>query len=447
MPPSLKHLPRAPGHLPVLGHTAALWRKPHAFLKGLPEAGPLVRIHLGTMPICFATSSELTYEVLATKGRYFEKGRLFDRMQPLVGRGLATATGDVHRQHRRMIQPVFHHERIADYTRIMARQAEALADSWEPGQRLAVEEVMGSHTIETLAACMFSTDIGKPAVEVIGRDVPTVLKMMLIRAVSPKILDRVPLGPNRKFDLAAARLRKVLDEVVTATREADRDPEDHPDLLSMLLAARDMDSGDGLTDREVRDELMTMLVAGTDTAAATLAWTMHEVGRHPEVEQRLLEEVDTVLGGRPVTHDDLPKLVYLRQVIDEVVRLHGVTLLMRRALEPVDLGGYTIPEGTEVGISLYALHYDPEHYPDPHRFDPERQVPERMRELPRGAYMPFGAGSRKCIGDSFSWAEILVTLATLFQRWRLRPVPGHTVKEVIAGMAGPDHVPMTVTAR
>lgn len=442
---ALDSVPKAPGHVPVLGHTGALWRRPLQFLKKLPDTGGLVRVNLGTMPVYFVTSAPLTHEVLVSKARYFEKGRLFDRMQPLVGHGLATAGGETHRKHRRMLQPIFHQQRIAGYVEIMSERAQALCDSFEADQQISVEKVMSTYAIGTLAATMFSTDIAQPAVEVVRRDVPTILRTMLIRAVSPKVLDRLPIGPNRQFDAATARLRQVIDDVITATRNSDT--QNQKDLLSMLLDARDADSGEALTDQEVRDELVTMLFAGTETTAATLSWALHEIAHSPEVEQRLLEEIDTVVGQRPVRPEDISELVYTRRVLDEVIRLHGVTLLMRRAMEPVEIGGVTVPEGTEIGLSLYALHYDPENYPDPTRFDPDRHVPETARALPRGAYLPFGGGNRKCIGDGFSWAEITVTLATLLQRWRLRPVPGHTVREVTAAMTGPDHMPMTVVPR
>lgn len=441
----LQSIPRAPGGIPLVGHVWPLWRDPLGFVKALRGTGDLVRVNLGTLPVVFVNSAELAHTVMVTKANSFEKGRLFERMRPLVGDGLATAPNKVQRRHRRLMQPAFHQARIADYCETMSSRARGLAASWEPGQVLAVEQVMGEFSIATLAATMFSAEIGQAAVEAVRCDVPIILETMLIRAVSPQVLDRLPIPANRRFDAAAARLRQVIDDVIIATREAG--DTEQPDLLSMLLAARDADTGEALSDKEVRDELVTILFAGTETTASTLSWAFHEIGRHPEVEERLLAEIDTVVGDRPVRFEDVPQLEYTRRVLDEVIRLHGVTLLMRRAVEPVELGGVTIPSGTEIAFSLYALHQDPRLYAEPGRFDPDRWLPERREDLPREAFVPFGSGARKCIGDAFSWAEITITLAAVLSQWRLRPIPGHIVREATAAMPHPDHLPMTVTPR
>ncbi|MGW5847437.1 cytochrome P450 [Streptomyces sp. NPDC055254] len=441
----LKAVPRAPGGMPLLGHAWKLGRQPLQFLRSLTEVGDLVRVDLGTMPLYVVTSAELVRDVTVTQARAFEKGRLYDRVRPLVGNGLATAGGDVHRRHRRLIQPMFHQARIADYAQIMSDRAVALAESWTPGRRIAVEQVMGELAIDILAETMFSTDFGRPAVGAVRRDLPVILKNMLLRAASPKLLDRLPIPPNRAFDAAAHSMRQVIDDVIAGTRRSGRT--DQADLLSVLLAARDADTGEALTDEEVRDELVTILFAGTETTASTLSWALHEIAGHPEVEKQLVAEVDEIVGTRPVTMEDVPRLVGIRRVLDEVIRLHGVTLLMRRTTEEVELGGFTIPAGKEVGFSLYALHRDPALYADPDRFDPDRWLPERRAHIPREAFVPFGSGNRRCIGDAFAWTEATIVLATLLARWQLRPVPGHSPREAASAMAHPDHVPMEVVAR
>ncbi|MET9800919.1 cytochrome P450 [Streptomyces sp. NPDC006368] len=441
----LQSVPRAPGRVPLLGHALKLWRDPLGFLTSLRETGELVQVHLGTMPVYVATSAELIHEVTVGQARSFEKGRLFDRLRPLAGNGLATANGEVHRKHRRLIQPMFHPQRITAYAEIMSGNARALAESWTPGQEVELEQAMAEYAIETLASTLFSLDIGLPAVEAVRRNLPVVLKNMLIRAASPKFLDRLPIRANRDFDTAAATLREVIDEVVAATRETGRT--DRDDLLTVLLAARDAETGESLTDTEVRDELSTILFAGAETTASTLAWAFHELARHPEVEKQLVTEIEEVVGDRPVAIEDVPRLVTVRRVLDEVIRLHGVTLLMRRATAPVELGGHTLPAGTEVAFSLYAMHRDPDLYPEPERFDPDRWLPERRAGTARRAYIPFGAGNRKCIGDAFVWTEATIALATILARWRLRPVPGHTPREVASAVAHPDRVPMTVLPR
>lgn len=442
---ALQSIPRAPGGLPLLGHVLSLWRRPLEFVKSLRQTGELVRVDFGTLPIVFVNTLELAYQVMVTQARAVEKGRLFDRVKDLFGEGLATANAEVHRRHRRLMQPAFHHRRLADYAEVMSRHALALAESWEPGQQVAMEQVMGEFAINTLAATMFASDIGRPAVEAVRRNVPVILETMLLRAIQPTILDRLPISSNRRFDAAAAELRRVIDDVIAATRR--QGGTDEPDLLSTLLAARDADTGTSLTDSEVRDELVTILFAGTDTVASTLAWTFYELSRNPEAEKKLREEIDTVVGTRPVTYEDVAKLEYTRHVLDEVIRLHGVTLLMRRAVAPLELAGTTIPPGTEIAFSLYALHRDPDIYPDPQRFDPDRWLTEEAKSLPRWAFVPFGAGNRRCIGDAFGWTESTITLATVLARWRLVPAPGCAPREAASSMPHPDHLPMVVQPR
>ncbi|WP_189531132.1 cytochrome P450 [Streptomyces roseolilacinus] len=438
-------VPRAPGAVPLLGHAWRLWRDPLGFLKSLREAGDVVQVRLGTMPVYVVTSAELVHEVTVRQARSFEKGRMFDRLRPLAGNGLATANGEVHRRHRRLIQPMFHPQRIEMYASVMSENARELVDSWEPGQEIELEQAMAGYAVETLAKSLFSTDIGLPAVEAVRENLPVVLKNMLIRAASPKLLDRLPIRANRDFDAASARLRKVIDEVVATTRRSGETG--HNDLLSVLLAARDEETGESLTDTEVRDELSTILFAGAETTASSLAWTFHELAGRPDVEAELVAEIEEVVGDRPVEIGDVPRLVAVRRVLDEVIRLHGVTMLMRRATAPVELGGHHIPEGAEVAFSLYAMHRDPHLYPDPDRFDPDRWLPERRASVERHAYIPFGAGNRKCIGDAFVWTEATIALATILARWQLRPVPGHTPREVPSAVAHPDRVPMVVVPR
>ncbi|MFJ3928759.1 MULTISPECIES: cytochrome P450 [unclassified Streptomyces] len=441
----LRSVPVAPGAIPLLGHALKLWREPLGFLSSLRDKGDLVRVDLGTMPMYVATSAELIHEVTVRQARSFEKGRFFDRLRPLAGNGLANSDGEVHRRHRRLIQPMFHPQRIAAYAEAMSTNARALADSWSPGQEVELEQAMAQYAIETLATTLFSTDMGLPAVVAIRENLPVVLKNLLVRAASPKFLDRFPIRSNREFDAAAATLRRVIDEVVAETRSSGGTG--HNDLLSVLLAARDDETGDGLSDVEVRDELSTLLFAGAETTAATLSWTFYELSQHPAVEEELVAEIRAVVGDRPVGVEDVPRLESVRRVLDEVIRLHGVTMLMRRTTAPVELGGYRLPAGTEVGFSLYAMHRDPSLYENADRFDPDRWLPERRGAITRQAYIPFGAGNRKCIGDAFVWTEATIALATVLARWRLSPAPGHVPKEVASAVAHADTMPMVVTPR
>ncbi|MEU9106105.1 cytochrome P450 [Streptomyces xanthophaeus] len=443
---SLKSVPRAPGAVPLLGHALSLWRDPLGFLSSLRDHGDLVRVDLGTMPMYVVTTPGLVHEVTVEQAGRFEKGRFFDRLRPLAGNGLANSGGELHRRHRRMIQPMFSRDRIAGYSEIMSSSARELVDSWKPGDVIDLEPAMAGYAVETLSRTLFSTEIGRPAVDAVRRHLPVLLTNLLVRAASPKILDRLPIRANRDFDRAAASLRTVIDEVVSASRAAGHT--DRDDLLSLLLAAQDPDSGTTLSDEAVRDELSTILFAGAETTAATLAWTFHELAGRPDVEAELVAEVRRVVGDGPVTALHVPQLTGIRRVIDEVIRLHGVTLLMRRTTEPVVLAGVTLPRGTEVAFSLYALHRDPALYEDADVFDPDRWLPERQAAGPgRRAYVPFGAGSRKCIGDAFVWTEATIAIATVLDRWKLVPVAGHAPREVASAVAHADSIPMTVVAR
>lgn len=445
MSAALKAVPLAPNRLPLIGHALPLLRQPLDFMKALRDTGDLVRVDVGTLPIYFVTSAELTHELLVTKARNFDKGRFFIRARTLVGDALPTAPSAIHKRHRRLMQPMFHHARIAGYADVMATRAQAMADAWQPGQTVRVDEELAQFSVATLAETMFSAEISRPAAEAVIRDVPILLKNALVRTVTPRLMDKVPIPSNRRFDTAATRLRKVIDEVIAVAHQ--QGDEDNEDLLSLLIAARDADTGDKLSDREVRDELVAIMFAGTETTASTLAWTFHELAAHPEVEEALLAEIASVVGDRPITFDDVPKLEYMDRVLREISRMHSVPLLMRQATAPVELGGAQLPVGTELAFSLYALHRDARLYDDPERFDPERWLPERGAKVPREGYIPFGAGNRKCIGDGFAWTEIVITLATVLRRWRFQKVPGHTVREVASAVAHPDSLPMTVTPR
>ncbi|HKR50674.1 MAG TPA: cytochrome P450, partial [Pseudonocardiaceae bacterium] len=249
---------------------------------------------------------------------------------------------------------------------------------------------------------------------------------------------------NRRFDEAAARFRRVVAGVIAAAR-ADR--KDRGDLLSMLLLARDEDTGESMTDEQVHDEIVTILTAGTETTAVALAWLFYELGQHPDIERRFHAEIDRVLAGRRATFDDIPRLEYTQRIITEILRKYPILILMRRARTDVDLGGVHIQPGTEVAFSQYALHHDPHLYPDPERFDPDRWLPDRATTLPRGAFIPFGAGPHHCPGYSFAETEIAIVAATVAARWRLVPVAGRPIRSRMAVTMHPRQLPMITMPR
>ncbi|MFS8101249.1 cytochrome P450 [Lentzea alba] len=412
-------VPVAPGRLPFLGHTLPMLRKRFEFTANLRRQGDVVEVHLGPMRSLFITSPQLMHQVLVTDAPKFNKGLMFDKFRPFIGNGLAMSNGPFHLRQRRMMQPAFHRDRIAGYADVMARATRDLVDGWRPDDVRRVEEDMQSLAVMIVGESLFSTEIGKRAIEEARRSIFVIIKNGIVRVLSPGFVEKLPIPANREFDAAIARMRAIVEEVIASWRA---DGADHGDLLSMLMLARDADTGEPMTDQQVFDEVITLLTAGIETTALALAWIFHEIAANPEIERRVLAEIDEVLAGRPVTFDDVPKLTYVGQVANEVLRKYPLWLLMRRAAEEVDLGGVHLAPGTEVILSPHAMHHNPALFPDPDRFDPGRWTAERARQLPKGAFVPFGGGIHQCIGNHFALTEIVIAVATVCTRYRLVPV-------------------------
>jgi cytochrome P450 len=440
---TMRTLPVAPGRWPVLGHTPSLLCKRFGFTSALASHGDVVRIHLGPLPTYVVTSADLVHQILVTDGKKFDKGIMFDRFRPLFGNGIAMSNGAFHDAQRRLVQPAFHINRIAGYTVAMSAAAQDLAASWRPGQVIAVDKAMHQLSVTIVGKTLFATELGSTAIAEAQRSMPVVIKQGMVRALSPAFVTRLPIPANRRFNEAITRLREIVRSVIAEGREHQAD---RGDVLSMLLAARDTETGEAMTDGQVYDEVVTLLTGGVETTALALSWMFHEIGRHPDVERRWHRELDEVLDGRAVTHDDVPKLRYTSQIAREVLRRYPIWLLMRRTNTDVTLGGVTIPPATEVTISPHALHHDARFFPSPDVFDPDRWVPAGTMPPP-GAYLPFGDGGRKCIGNHFALTEIAVAAAAIGARWRLVPVPGKNVRVKVTGAAYPSQLPMTAVPR
>ncbi|MBB4904422.1 cytochrome P450 [Actinophytocola algeriensis] len=436
-------VPVAPGRWLVLGHTPALLKRRFGFTEGLRAHGDVVRVYLGMLPMYFVTTPELTHRVLVADSASFGKGAMFDKFRPFVGNGLVNSGGPFHLRQRRLVQPAFHHERIARYAEKMEIAVSRLSESWRPGEQREINEDMQALAVTIVGEALFGTEFGRTAIGEARYSIPIVIRHGMVRALSPAFVGPLLVRGNRQFDRAVRRMRAVVGKVITDWRATGAD---RGDLLSMLLMARDED-GEPMTDQQAYDEVVTLLSAGIETSALALAWLFHEIARHPEVERRVHEEIDQVLSGRRVTADDVPKLTYLQQVVNETLRMYPVWILMRRTLRPVRLGGVALPAGTEVTISPHALHHDPRCFPDPRRFDPDRWTPDRAKEVPRGAFIPFGAGNRMCVGNAFALTEMVVTVATIASRWRLVPVPERPLKVTFTSTAYPARLSMTAVPR
>ncbi|ONI78884.1 cytochrome P450 [Actinosynnema sp. ALI-1.44] len=434
-------IPVAPGRWVLLGHTVPMLRRRTGFTETLYEHGDIVRLFLGPLHTYFLTSPQLVHQVLVTDANSFEKGAIFDRFRPFMGNGLVMSAGSFHMRQRRLVQPAFHRARLARYAETMRRVTNETIDAWQPGEVREFDADMQRMAVTIVGETLFATELGKRAIAEACRSIPIVLKAGMVRALTPSVLERVPVVPaNRRFDEAVDRLRKIVLDVITAWRA---DGTDHGDLLSMLLLAQDADTGEKMSDQQVFDEVITLLTAGSETIGVALTWLFYELSKHPDVERRVRAEVDEVLGGRAIAFEDVPKLEYTRQVINEVLRMYPIWIFMRRARVDVELAGQRLPAGTEFMLSPHALHHDPRFHDEPGRFDPDRWTAERAASLPKGAFIPFGAGNRQCIGNSFAYTEMTIAVATILARWRLVPVPGKPVRTTVTSAAYPNRMPMT----
>ncbi|RKE17945.1 cytochrome P450 [Streptomyces sp. TLI_171] len=437
-------VPHAPGRLPVLGHVVPLLRDRLGFMQQLRGHGDVVQIKVGPRSVFVVNSPDLIWEMLTAQSANFNKGRLFDKLRLFGGSPLPIAEGQQHLQRRRLMQPAFHRERINSYIDRMGATAEATVRTWQPGARLDVLNEMQLMAQGVVMSVMFSAEPDRDPAQAVMNSVDTVFQAAIRRAVVPVSgWERLPLPGNRKLRAANTLLRRTVSDIVAAHRAA---PAPQDDLVSMLLEARDED-GRPLDEDEILSEITALLAAGSETTAVTMAWLFHELGRNADLAQRLHQEVDTVLAGGPLTAEHLPRLVLTRRLVTETLRLHNPGwIVTREANVPVRLGTAHLPAGADLVWSPYALHRDPELYPDPLRFDPDRWLPERPQP-PRGAYIPFGAGKRMCIGDAFTWAEATVLTALVASRWTLQHAPGTDVRPVPAITVHPSSLQMIAEPR
>ncbi|MEV6237244.1 cytochrome P450 [Lentzea sp. NPDC051838] len=409
----------APGGLPLAGHALDLMRRPLEFLSSLRDLGEVVGFRLGPSTAYLLTTPDAVREVQITQLAKFGKGgAVLDTARAVVGNGIATSDGPIHRRHRKMAQPAFHHSRMAGYTATMAALAEQRASSWLPGQEISMTYEMHMLKSAMLGRTLIATDAD--VTKVLSAALPELVAGLGRRVFLPLTWPhRLPLPMNRRYEAAQRELNDLVHRTITEYRAT---PGDRGDLLSMLVEARD-DAGEGMTDDQLRDEIITMMFAGVATPAETAVWTFHALAAHPDVEKRVQAEVDEVLDGRTATYDDLKRLEYAKRVVAEALRHHPPAwLVSRRNTEDVVIAGERIPAGSDVFFSPYVLHHDPRSFPRPDEFDPDRWTPERAGESPRHAYIPFSTGFRKCVGDAFGQAEVLTTVAAVTARWRLRQV-------------------------
>jgi cytochrome P450 len=365
-------------------------------------------------------------DVLVTNARNFTKSRGLERTKRLLGNGLLTSEGAFHLRQRRLMQPAFHRERVAGYARAMVEYADRMRASWTDGATLDVAREMNRLTLSVVGKTLFDADVEADA-PAVGEALTGVIESFWMMMLPfSDLLEQLPVPKLRRARIARARLDAIIYRLIAERRASGRD---HGDLLSMLLNAQDEDDGGVMTDRQVRDEAMTIFLAGHETTANALTWTWYLLSEAPAVRAALHDEVDRVLQGRLPQVSDIPALGYVERVVTESMRLYPPAWLIgRRAIGEYTIGSYVAPARSILIMSPFIVQRDSRYYRDPERFDPDRWTPAFKASLPKFAYFPFGGGPRQCIGESFAWMELMLVVATIAQQWDLRLVPGHPVE-------------------
>jgi cytochrome P450 len=391
------------------------------------QFGDIAHYNLGPLHVYQLNHPDLVRQVLVEEPDKFHKPRLLKRaFRPFAGEGLLTSDGAMWKQQRKLMQPAFHHRQLAAYGEVMVTHATRMMDSFVDREVRDISADMTALTMGIVVKSLFGADLPDEIAEISG-SMRAILDAANQRLNSVlRFPSWVPTARNLRERRAVAKLDAILQALIRR-RRASRESRD--DLLSVLLAAVDDESGFRMSDQQLRDEMMTLFLAGHETTATSLTWIWYLLSRHPEVATRLLAELRRVLGGRSPCVDDLPNLPYTSMVIREAMRLYppapGVA---REPVVDVALGGYDVAKGSFISINSYALHRDGRFFPDPDRFDPDRFAPGWEDRTPRYAYLPFGGGPRVCIGNGFALLEARLILATVAQRYKLSLEPDEPLR-------------------
>jgi cytochrome P450 len=404
----------------------AFQRDPVGVLKKLATYGGLARMRLA-YSVYLVSDPEWIRQVFLPLNDSMTKGRALERAKVLLGEGLLTSEGALHVRQRRLIMPAFHRARIGLYATVMVELAARMRESWQEGQEIDLRGEMMRLTLDIAGRTMFGAALASDAAEISAALGEVMDRFQLALLPGTYWMRHIPTPKNLKLKRALKRLNAVVYRMIAQARQ---DPQDRDDLLSMLLQAQDEeDNNSPMTDSQVRDEVMTLFLAGHETTANALTWTWVQLSRNPAIVERLRQEIASVLGDRLPTAADYPALKYTEMVLAESMRLYPPAWIVgRRAIEDMELGGFSIPKGSILVMSQMLTHRDPRFWKDPETFDPLRFSPEEKAKRPAFAYFPFGAGPRGCIGEGFAWMEGVLVLATLAQKWRLELMPGQAVE-------------------
>ncbi len=407
--------------------------------------GDIAHFRIGRQHVFLLNHPDQIKEVLVTAQANFLKARA-PSTRRLLGEGLLTSEGDFHRRQRRLIMPAFHRQHIAGYAAVMVSYASELGQQWRAGATVDLRKEMMRLTLRIVSKNLFDVDVAAEAEEI--GDALSQARELFHRPVirHSALLEKLPFLPvARRFENARARLDVIVYRIITERR---RNGTDGGDLISLLLSAQD-ENGDRMSDEQVRDEAITILLAGHDTTTNALTWTWYLLSQHPEVEAKLHAEIDTQLRGRLPSFDDLSRLVYAEMVVSEGLRLFPPAWRIgRRVVADCEVGGYFFPAGSLVLLSQYVTQRDSRYFPEPTRFDPERWTTPAREARPQFSYFPFGGGTRRCIGEQFARTAIILIIATLAATWRTELVPGYKVEIEPLLTLQPKHgMPMTLQRR
>jgi cytochrome P450 len=406
------------------GHFFKFRRRPTEFLTELAELGDVTFMRMFRQPAYFLNHPDLIRDLLITSNAKFEKGRALRRAKKLLGDGLLTSEGKKHLRQRRMIQPAFHRKRIADYARAMIEYTVRLGNEWQNGEVRDIDKEMMRLTLQIVGKTLFGADVDNETDEV-GQSMTTVIEMFdyLLMPFS-EILEKLPFPQSIRFEKSKKTLDKVIYGIIDDRRKSD---EDRGDLLSMLLMAQDEDDGQVMSDEQVRDEALTLFLAGHETTANALTFTWYLLSQNPKKEAKLHEELERVLAGKTPSMEDVPKLKYTESVFAESLRLYPPAWAIGRlSIDEHVFNEFKIPKGALVLLSPYVTHRDKRYWENGDEFLPERWFEQSIKEAgQKFIYFPFSKGVRSCIGESFAWMEGILLIATLAQKWRLKLVPDY----------------------
>lgn len=424
--PARAPLPPGPRGHPILGVMPEFNRDTLGFITRCRDYGDVVRARFFYVTAYFLYHPDDIEYVVSTNARNFVKSMSLrsNFFQRLVGNGLLTSEGEMWKRQRRLAQPAFHRERISGYGDVMVDYAQRMIAMWRAGEVRDIHRDMMRLTLEIVVRTLFNADVSQDA-DKVGRALSEIVKPFASQATIKWILDnRLPTDAHRRFHREAQKIDDIVYRIIADRRASGLD---QGDLLSMLLEAHDED-GSQMTDKQLRDEVMTLFLAGHETTALTLSWTWYLLAQNPLVEQKFHDELDDVLGGRLPTLEDLPRLKYTDMIAREAMRLYPPAYgLGREAIEECEIGGFRVPRKTQIFMFQWATQRDPRFFPEPEAFQPERWTEEFAGSLPKYAYFPFGGGPRFCIGNTFAMMEIVLVLATIGQRFRLPLAPDHPV--------------------